>query len=97
VNLDWHTGTMESVGEQHPLARQSLVTRTELDLGDRKRVSQMKRAIHIGVWEVPEPLGAFLLDLYGGQSSQVIWGGGVGVKTFSSSHFFWYRFSRSIR
>jgi len=71
---------MESVGEQHPLAQQSLVTRTKLDLGDRKRVSQMKRAIHVGVWEVPEPLGVFPLDLCGGQSSQAMWGGGVNVE-----------------
>jgi len=71
---------MESVGEQHPLAQQSLVTRTELDLGDRKRMSQMKRAIHVGEWEVPEPLGVFLLDLCGGQSGQLIWGGGVDVE-----------------
>ena len=71
---------MESVGEQRPLAQQSLVTRTKLDLGDRKRMSQMKRAIHVGEWEVPEPLGVFLLDLCGGQSSQLIWGGGVDVE-----------------
>ena len=73
---------MESVGEQRPLAQQPLVTRTKLDLGDRKRVSQMKRAIHVGVWEVPEPLGVFLLDLCRGQSSQLIWGGGVDMEDF---------------
>ena len=71
---------MESVGEQHPLAQQSLITRPKLNLGDRERVSQMKRAIHVGVWEVPEPLGIFLLDLCGRQSSQMIWGGGVDVE-----------------
>ena len=71
---------MESVGEQHPPAQQPLITRTKLDLGDRKRVSQVKRTIHVGEWEVAEPLGVFLLDLCGGQSSQLIRSGGVDVE-----------------
>ena len=40
----------------------------------------MKDAIHVGVWEVPEPPGVFLLYLCGRQSSQLIWGGGVDVE-----------------
>ena len=68
------------MGEQRPLAQQPLVTRTKLDFGDRKRVTQMKRAVHVGVWKVPEPLGIFLFDLGGRQSSQLIWGGGVDVE-----------------
>jgi hypothetical protein len=71
---------MESVGEQRPLAQQSLIARAKLDFGNRKRVSQMKRAIHVRVWEVPEPLGVFLLGLCGGKSGQLIWGGGVDVE-----------------
>jgi len=43
-------------------------------------VSQVKRTVHVGVWEVPEPLGVFLLDLRGGQSCQLIWGGGIDVE-----------------
>jgi len=71
---------MESMGEQRPLAQQPLVTRTELDLGDRKRVSQVEGAVHVGVWEVSKPLGVFLLDLCGRQASQLIWGGCVDVE-----------------
>ena len=40
----------------------------------------MKRTVHVGVWEVPEPLGVFLLDFCGGQSCQLIWGGGIDVE-----------------
>ena len=80
-NLDWHAGAMKSVGEQHPLSQQSLITCTKLDLGDGERVSEMKRAIHVGVWEVSEPFGIFLLDLCGGQSSQLSWGGGIDVES----------------
>jgi hypothetical protein len=71
---------MESVGEQCLLAQQPLITRTKLDFGDRERVSQVKGAVHVGVWKVPEPLGVFLLDLCGRQSSQLIRGGGVDVE-----------------
>jgi len=80
ANLDWHTGTMESMGEQRPLAQQPLITRTELDLGDGKRVSQVKGAVHVRVWEVSKPLGVFLLDLCGRQPGQLIRGGGVDVE-----------------
>ena len=80
ANLDWHTSTMKPVGEQRPLAQQPLITRTKLDLGDRERVSQVKRAVHVREWEISEPLGVFLLDLCGRQSSQLIWGGGVDVE-----------------
>ena len=72
---------MKSVGEQHPLAQQPLITGTKLDLGDSKRVAEVKRAVHVRVWEVPEPLGIFLLDLCGGQSGQLIWRGSVDVES----------------
>jgi len=71
---------MKSMGEQRPLAQQPLITRTELDLGDRKRVSQVEGAIHVGVWEVSKPLGVFLLDLCGREPGQLIWGGCVDVE-----------------
>jgi len=71
---------MKSMGEQCPFAQQPLVTRAKFDFGDRKCVTQVKRAVHVGVWEVPKPLGVFLLDLCGRQSSQQIWGGGVDVE-----------------
>ena len=71
---------MESMGEQRPLAQQSLITRTKLDLGDRERVSQVKRTVHVWEREVSEPLGVFLLDLCGRQPCQLIWGGGVDVE-----------------
>jgi hypothetical protein len=71
---------MESMGEQRSLAQQPLIARTKLDLGDRKRVSQVKRTVHVGVREAPEPLGIFLLDLCGRQSGELFWGGGVDVE-----------------
>lgn len=72
---------MESVGEQCPLTQQPLVTRTKLNLGDSKRVPEVERTVHVRVWEVPEPLWIFLLDLSGRQSSQLIWGGSVDVES----------------
>ena len=71
---------MESVGEQRPLAQQPLITGTKLDLGDRKCVPQVKRTVHVWVWEVPEPFGIFFLDLCGRQSSQQVRGGCVDVE-----------------
>jgi len=68
------------MGEQRSLAQQPLIARTELDLGDRKRVTQVEGAVHVGIWEVSKPLGVFLLDLCGRQPSQLIWGGGVDVE-----------------
>ena len=80
ANLDWHTGAMKSVGEQRPLAQQPLITRTKLDLGDGKRVPEVKGTVHVWVWEGSEPLGIFLLDLRGRESSQLIWGGSIDVE-----------------
>jgi hypothetical protein len=71
---------MESVGEQRPLAQQPLITCAELDLGDRKCVPQVKRTVHVWIWEVPEPFGMFFLDLCGRQSSKLVWGGCVDVE-----------------
>lgn len=65
ADLDWHASTMEPMREQCPLAQQPLIARTKFDLGDRKRVPQVKRTVHVGVWEAPEPFGVFLLDLCG--------------------------------
>ena len=43
-------------------------------------MSQVERAVHVGIWEVSEPLGVFLLDLCGRESGQLIWGGSVDVE-----------------
>ena len=63
ADLDWHTSTVESMGEQRPPTQQPLITRTKLDFGDRKRVPQVEGAVHVGIREVSKPLGVFLLDL----------------------------------
>ena len=71
---------MKPMGEQRPLAQQPLKTCTKLDLRGGKGVSQVKRAVHVRDWKVPEPLGILLFDLCGRQSSQLIWGGSIDVE-----------------
>ena len=65
ADLDWHASTVKPMREQRPLAQQPLIARTKFDLGDRNRVPQVKRTVHIGEWEASEPFGMFLLDLCG--------------------------------
>jgi hypothetical protein len=61
--LYWHAGNMKPVRKQNPLAEHALVSRAKLDLGDRERVTEVKRAIHVGVREVSEPFRKPLTEL----------------------------------
>jgi hypothetical protein len=71
---------MEAMREQHPLPKHPLVSSPKLDLGDGKRVSQMKGSVHIWDGEVSKPLGELFFDFCWREASDFLRGGGIDLE-----------------
>lgn len=65
---------MKPMGEQNPLSQQPLISSSEFNLGDRESMSQMQRTIHVGKWEISEPLGELFSDLSGREARELFLG-----------------------
>ena len=72
THLDRHTRAVEAMREQSAFAQHTLEPCSELDLGDRESVSQVQGSIHIGIWEVSEPLGVLFAGLGGSQALHLL-------------------------
>mmetsp|Transcript_20342 Transcript_20342/g.56677 ORF Transcript_20342/g.56677 Transcript_20342/m.56677 type:complete len:271 (+) Transcript_20342:2879-3691(+) len=52
TGLDGHAGAVESLGEQHALAAQTVVGSGELKLGNAESMTQVQHSVHVGVRKV---------------------------------------------
>lgn len=66
--------------EQYPFPQQPLIPRRKLDLGDRKRMSQMQAPIHVREGKVAEPFRVLFFDLGGGKTGCFGGAGGVDLE-----------------
>lgn len=67
-----HSRCMKTMREENAFSQQPLVSCAKLDFGDGEGVAQMEGSVHVGVWEVAEPLGVLFLDLGGRQALQLL-------------------------
>ena len=72
THLDGHSGDVETVRKEDPLAQHAMIPRSKLNLGYRECVSEVQRAVHVRKGKVAEPFREFLLDLCGGESSGLL-------------------------
>merc|ERR1712091_1165 len=63
ARLDGHACAVKPLREEHVLTAQTVVGRSELQLREAERVSQVQQPVHVGVREIPEellpPIGAW--------------------------------------
>lgn len=59
THLDRHACAVKAHREQSALSQHTLEPSCELDLRYSESVSEMERAVHVGVWKRPEPFALF--------------------------------------
>ena len=71
---------MEAMREQDALSKHALVSSSKLDFRDGESMAEMQRTVHVGVGKVSEPLWVFLLDLFWGETTELVLRGSGGLE-----------------